>query len=443
MSSIKCFFTSLQEVRNFPDPEINRIAIGTVDGNTVVVGINSYVGMPGILFYPDCVLSEDFKTKQGLTSSSFKSGRVRVARFKGVWSEALFIPMSEDEVFELFGERFALGSPLPEKSDIYSVYLPKVKSINASSNQAGGKFKRGELPTFPQHMDTEQLRSYVKEIERLFKSGWNASISLKLHGTSGRTGHVRVPKDFSTLQKAKAWFINKVLRRSAKEYLEAIENKNYLNCDGPYQIVNGTRRVILSEKEKIADNGFYPISFREKTSYFDINIPKNYNIYYEIVGWECEDKPIMARTPNYTFSYGIPNGDFAIFVYRVTHFGIDLNVFDMGQFCSEVLNLGTVPLLTPVVNKNNTSWEDLLKQINETYEYSRGIKRVPVVYSDTSFGVLEYDHINEGIVLRMDPPESEKNYTKAKFFKMKLPEFYEEEGLIKSAENARVSLEQE
>lgn len=51
MSSKKCYFTTtIQKVERYSDPEINRIAIGEVDGNKVVVGINSEVGTTGIFF---------------------------------------------------------------------------------------------------------------------------------------------------------------------------------------------------------------------------------------------------------------------------------------------------------------------------------------------------------------------------------------------------------
>ena len=93
MSSKKCYFTTIQKVERYSDPEINRIAIGEVDGNKVIIGINSEVGTTGIFFYPDCILSESFRESHGLTSSSFKNGRVRVARFKGEWSEGLFLPI--------------------------------------------------------------------------------------------------------------------------------------------------------------------------------------------------------------------------------------------------------------------------------------------------------------------------------------------------------------
>ena len=40
MSSNKCYFTNLEKVERYPDPEINRIAIGQVDGNKVVIGFD-------------------------------------------------------------------------------------------------------------------------------------------------------------------------------------------------------------------------------------------------------------------------------------------------------------------------------------------------------------------------------------------------------------------
>ena len=183
MSSEKCFFTSLSEVSNFQDPTITRIAIAKADGNNVVVGIDSKPGDTGILFYPDAVLSDKFKTDHGFTSSSFKSGRIRVAKFKGEWSECLFVPKTKEQVKELFGRDFDLGDFLPPDLEVYTVYVPKTPNIHTQSSQAGGKFRGGYLPNFPMHVDTEQVRSHIKEIEKLYNNGWKLSISAKVHGT--------------------------------------------------------------------------------------------------------------------------------------------------------------------------------------------------------------------------------------------------------------------
>ena len=771
MSSKKCYFTTIQKVERYSDPEINRIAIGEVDGNKVVIGINSEVGTTGIFFYPDCILTESFRESHGLTSSSFKNGRVRVARFKGEWSEGLFLPMTKEEVRDLFDQRFEIGDALPEHPDVYEVYVPKIKSNGTQSNQAGVKFKRGVLPEFPMHFDTEQFRSSIKEVERLFDSEYTLSISIKVHGTcllstsrirmadgsikmikdvvvgdivaskdgptrvtdvfnypnkdnwmelyvshfggiskltctddhlihtpsgefieagklsygdfvsmsmpqiypteiqkdfhegklwgdgyfnkhlsleyghcedqkdyfdycrlnfgnlsgavsvktsgygskmntvvnkvsrflnntpsylnprvlaiwymddgnlvhseaqqdraqlsvcrysdeeidskiiplmnqlglypvksnnsdgqnrlrfnldaanklfsiispyipdcmryklpkdypnnysqnseyqigevreylysssifkigkvslggkvnkkryditteshnfiannivvhnSARTGHVRVPKDFTWYEKAKIKFM-KLFHYDWREYSRKLEERNFF-IPGGYQIVNGSRRVILTEEKRIEDSGYHSTSFRDKSSYFKENLEKDVVVFYEVVGWENENTPIMAKGPNGYYDYGIPNGEFAIQVYRITKNGVDLPVKEMEEYAISVLNLAPVYRPVDMYHVNDHSFSDVMGIISEQFEKSAKVPCFGYIDEGCNSRLTHYTHVNEGIVIRMDPPPMLADTRPPKFFKLKRPEFYEEEGKIKAAELSKLSLEQE
>lgn len=770
MSSNKCYFTTLQRVYRYSDPEINRIAIGEVDGNKVVVGINSEVGTTGVFFYPDCILTESFRELHGLTSSSFKNGRVRVARFKGEWSEGLFLPMTSEEVFGLFGETFEIGDPLPEHPDVYEVYVPKIKNTGTQSNQAGGKFKRGVLPEFPMHFDTEQFRSSVKEVERLFNSEYTLSISIKVHGTclqansrilmadgsikqikdilvgdivqskdgptkvidtfnypninnwkeikvshiggtsklvctndhliytekgfvqcdslnegdeiylfknqifpteiqkdfhegklwgdgyfnkhlslewshskkneeyfnycyfafgnlsgditekesgygseilftsnkvsrflnssptylnprvlaiwymddgnlmhsdfqsdramisvcryseeeidnkiiplfaslnlypvktnnsdghnrlrfnleeanklfdiispyipecmryklpkdyksnfsdnfdyqvgetkgylylskidsindtslpskenkkryditteshsfiannivvhnSARTGHVRVPKDFTWYEKTKIKLM-KIFHYDWVKYTRELEERNFF-IPGDYQIVNGSRRVILTEEKAKEDSGYHSTSFRDRSSYFKDNLEKDVVVFYEVVGWESEDTPIMAKGPNGFYDYGIPKGEFAIQVYRITKNGVDLPVEAMEEYSLSMLNLAPVYRPVGLYHIDTCSFSDVMGVISDQFEKSAKVPCFGYIDQDCNARLTLYTHVNEGIVIRMDPPSMVADTRPPKFFKLKRPEFYEEEGKIKAAELSKLSLEQE
>ena len=441
MSSKKCYFTTIQKVERYSDPEINRIAIGEVDGNKVVIGINSEVGTTGIFFYPDCILTESFRESHGLTSSSFKNGRVRVARFKGEWSEGLFLPMTKEEVRDLFDQRFEIGDALPEHPDVYEVYIPKIKNSGTQSNQAGGKFKRGVLPEFPMHFDTEQFRSSIKEVERLFNSEYTLSISIKYHGTSARTGHVRVPKDFTLYEKAKIKFM-KFFHYDWPKYVRELEERNFF-IPGDYQIVNGSRRVILTEEKKIEDSGYHSTSFRDRSSYFKEILEKDVVVFYEVVGWENENTPIMAKGPNGFYDYGIPKGEFAIQVYRITKNGVDLPVKEMEEYSLSMLNLAPVYRPVDTYHINTDSFSDVMGIISEQFEKSAKVPCFGYIDEGCNPRLTNYTHVNEGIVIRMDPPPMVADTRPPKFFKLKRPEFYEEEGKIKAAELSKLSLEQE
>ena len=438
MSSNKCYFTTLEKVERYPDPEINRIAIGQVDGNNVVVGIDSKVGITGLLFYPDCILTDEFLSLSGLPEKNFSKKRIKVSRFKGVYSEALFVPLTKEEIFAYTGIEYNLGEPVIEEK-IYKVYIPVIKASRSQSNQAGGKFKRGVLPLFPMHFDTQQFRSSIKEIKRKFDSGWSVSVSIKVHGTSARTGHVRVPKDFTLFEKAKINVL-KFFKKDWKTFAAGIEERNY-HIPGEYEIVNGSRRVILTQEKRDSDNGYHSISFRDKTSYFSKLLEKDVVVFYEIFGWESESAPIMAKGPNGFYDYGLSPGEFGIQVYRITINEEDLSPVKMEEYSISNLNLAPVQRITPIFDIDDCSWEEVFTAIMEAYESSRAHKAIIYIDEGTNARIRPYSHVNEGVVVRMDPPPGVN--VPPVFYKLKTPEFYEEEGKIKAADLAKLEIEQE
>ena len=768
MSSNKCYFTTLEKVERYPDPEINRIAIGQVDGNNVVVGIDSEVGITGLLFYPDCILTDEFISLSGLPEKNFSKKRIKVSRFKGVYSEALFVPLTKEEIFAYTGTEYDLGEPVIEEK-IYKVYIPVIKASRNQPNQSGGKFKRGVLPLFPMHFDTQQFRSSIKEIERKFDSEWSVSVSIKVHGTcllstsrvrmadnsikmikdikvgdivsskdgptkvtdvfnypnkdnwmelyvshfggvskltctddhlihtppgdfieagklsygdfvslsmpqiyptdiqkdfhegklwgdgyfnkhlsleyghcedqrdyfdycrlnfgnlsgtvscktsgygskintvvnkvsrflnstpsylnprvlaiwymddgnlmhsehqqdravlsvcrysdeeinskiiplmnnlglypvlsnnsdgqnrlrfnlkeanklfsiispyipdfmryklpadylnnysekpeyqigevkeyiysssifkigktslnkktnkkryditteshnfianniivhnSARTGHVRVPKDFTLFEKAKINVL-KFFKKDWKTFAAGIEERNY-HIPGEYETVNGSRRVILTQEKRDSDNGYHSISFRDKTSYFSKLLEKDVVVFYEIFGWESESTPIMAKGPNGFYDYGLSPGEFGIQVYRITINEEDLSPVKMEEYSISNLNLAPVQRITPIFDIDDCSWEEVFTAIMEAYEFSRAHKAIIYIDEGTNARIRPYSHVNEGVVVRMDPPPGVN--VPPVFYKLKTPEFYEEEGKIKAADLAKLEIEQE
>lgn len=446
MSSHKCFFTEISSLEKYADPEIKRIQIGVINENRVIVGMNSKVGDTGIFFYPDCQLSKKFMQEHELKSSSFKNCRVRVSRFKGEWSEGLFIPMDASEVESIWGDKYELGESLPEHTNVYTVYEPVIKIPTISSNQAGGKFKRGSLPTFPMHFDTEQFRSHLKDFENKFRDGWDISISLKVHGSSGRTGYVRVPSEPNIFEKTKLFFM-KAFHVSTKNYRNSLDEK-YFFVPGNYEIVNGSRRVILTEEKIKEDSGFHSSSFRDRTSYFRDFIEKDVVVFYEILGWESLDKSIMAKGPSGHYDYGIPNGEFAIQVYRITIGGKDLSPPEMEGYARSFLNLEPVFRMTEIININSIYVSEdpfhyLMKIVSQKFEECRHIDELTYIDTKCERVTRVYSNLNEGIVIRLDPPVGVPSGVSPTFYKLKLPEFYEEEGMVKAAEMAKMSLEQE
>ena len=128
-------------------------------------------------------------------------------------------------------------------------------------------------PLFAEHADTEQLAYNLSA----FHQGDLVEITLKMHGTSQRTGYL------PTLKEYKRTLLDKLLHRVGSP----IYNWGY---------VTGTRRVVLDD----FDGGFYGSNtFREQHSkVFEGKLHKGETVYYEVVGFTQDKQPIMASCDN-------------------------------------------------------------------------------------------------------------------------------------------------
>ena len=104
--------------------------------------------------------------------------------------------------------KFSVGDTIDilNGHEICRKYIPRGRNKNPNSGKAGNKSRKTSVPLAPlfaEHVDTEQLVYNLND----FKVGDQIEITLKMHGTSGRTGYL--PK----LKGYKRSFLDKVLRR--------------------------------------------------------------------------------------------------------------------------------------------------------------------------------------------------------------------------------------
>jgi hypothetical protein len=159
--------------------------------------------------------------------------------------------------------------------EICQKYIPHThKSVRVSG---GGnktrKYKAPTAPLFAEHADTEQLAYNLSA----FKLGDEIEITLKMHGTSQRTGYLPVLKGY------KKSFFDWLFRREGKPIYD-------------WGYVSGTRRVVLENYE----GGFYGDNqFREQHSkVFEGKLNKGETVYYEVVGFTTSGQPIMGDADN-------------------------------------------------------------------------------------------------------------------------------------------------
>ena len=439
--SYNVYITRLTNVR--PHPNADRLQLADCFGNTVCISLdhNPY-GL--IVYFPaDGQISEEFGKVNDLFRRKDENGNqaggfidpvkrnVQCIRLRGEKSDGLALPLS---CLEPFGDTSSL-----KEGDIVTVfngheiarkYIPKTNHRNHASG-AHNKTKKKKVviaPLFQEHKDTEQLAYNLND----FKEGDQIEITLKMHGTSGRTGYLpcfkRYKPDFWG-KVANSVDPNKKLGKLAASLYERA--LRYATPIYEWGYVSGTRKVVLENYE----DGFYGSNkFREKhAKTFEGKLHKGETVYYEIVGFTDADPPIMPSADTRklndkefikkygketVFSYGcssngkigigiterkVPKSD--IYVYRMTMTNEDGDVVeytpDFMRYRCEQMGVKTVPVF----------WKGYLTSDNYAYmcldEDSNPIGTVAdyVQYLAESFydgaDPIGKTHIREGVVVRI------------------------------------------
>ena len=434
------YITHLKNVREHPNAD--RLVLADCFINTVCVAKDKYTeGQLGVYFPVDGQLSMEFCEQNGLLAV-YENGvnvsggymdpakrNVKAIKLRGEKSDGLFLPLECLAYTGIDISTLKNGDQITviNGKEICTKYIPKVKESKApvATQKKVVKAKYQTTPTFFEHKDTEQL-AYNLEA---FKPGDEIEITLKMHGTSQRTGYHKVHCGY------KRSFLDKILRRPGTPIYD-------------WGQANGTRRTVLKDFE----GGFYGSNeFREPhAKMFEGKLWKGETVYYEVVGFTHTGAPIMATCSNKklndkefikqygeetVFSYGceptghkeydnmtqVPPSD--IYVYRMTMTNEDGNVVeytpDFMRYRCEQMGIKTVPVF----------WRGIIPEYpgsanDPTITAGEWIKNVAERFYDGPDPVGK-THIREGVVVRIT--------NKPKFTAYKHKNFYFKviEGIIK------------
>lgn len=426
MSEHVGYIVQIQKLSKHPNAD--RLQIATIFGASVIVDLNTKIGDLGVYFPIDLQLSEEYCEKNNLVRKLDENGNniggylepnkrnIRAMRFRGSKSEGLFMPL---ETLVYTGKtQFEVGEKIDVVNgyEICKKYIPRGKKISNPRNYNKARKKKVPIsPLFAEHADTEQL---VYNMDAFLENDM-VEITLKMHGTSGRTGYLPVFQGytskfplFNSLARLKTPPTGKAAR---KLYDIAISHATPV-YDWGY--VTGTRRVVLDNFE----GGFYgDNAFREQhAKFFEGKLNKGETVYYEIVGFTTTGAPIMSSVANNkisdkeftkqygkttTFSYGCKENESACYVYRMTMTNEDGDVVEyppdymryrceqMGVKYVPVLWRGIVPDKLPVVFDMETETD---------YQETPGdyIKEIAEQYYDGPDPIGK-DHVREGVVIRI------------------------------------------
>ena len=310
------YVTRIKNLRKHPNAD--RLQLGECFGNTVCVSLEYVDNQLGIYFPCDGQLSVEFAEVNNLLRKKDDAGNsiggymdpnkrnVTAIRLRGERSDGLFLPLT---CLETFGDISTLkeGDVINTFNghEICCKYIPRRnhRQGHVSDGNRTRKKKVDVAPLFAEHADTEQLAYNLGAV----KPGDEIEITLKMHGTSQRTGYLPVFKGY------KRTFKDWLLRRDGKPIYD-------------WGYVSGTRRTVLNDY----DGGYYGSNeFREQHSKtFEGKLWKGETVYYEVVGFTHTGAPIMAEGNNEKLGKDFVKqyGKTTVFSYGCRPLGLDINV---------------------------------------------------------------------------------------------------------------------
>lgn len=402
------YITELKNVRKHPNAD--RLLLGDCFGNTVCVSTDYKEGQLGIYFQSGLQLSENFCNVNDLVRRKDENGNdvggyldpikrnITTIKLRGEKSDGLFLPLNS--LNYCFNDNCAenhlkIGDTIDIVNGnlICEKYIPKKAnrtSASGTGTRAHRRAKRSIAPTFFEHADTEQLAYNLAA----FKPGDLIEITLKMHGTSQRTGYLKVFKGM------KRTFWDKIFRREGTPIYD-------------WGYVSGTRRTVLDDFE----GGFYGSNaFRETHArQFEGKLHKGETVYYEVTSFTDTGVPIMGQCKvpkeaqgtygkTMIFHYGLDEGS-DMYVYRMTMTNEDGEVVeytpDFMRYRCEQMGVKVVPLLwRGIIPTEGSKIIDM--ETNEEYVETAGefIKRIAENYYDGPDPIGK-THVREGVVVRI------------------------------------------
>ena len=415
-----------------PHSNADRLQIATIFDSNVIVSLDTHLDDIGVYFPSDIQLSEEFCKVNDLVRRKDENGNpaggyldpnkrnIRPLKLRGEKSDGLYLPITCMMEFCPISD-LKVGDTIGVVNghEICKKYIPhRTKAYHCTEKVR--KQKVNFAPTFFEHCDTVQL-AYNLEA---FRAGDVVELTLKMHGTSGRTGYLPL------LQPRTLW--DKILHRTRKEY----------------GYVSGTRRVVLDEEHT---GGFYEDNTfrRYMAAKFENKLHRGETAYYEIVGFQGPNgAPIMSSVKNSkisdkaftkqygeetVFAYGCdPNGTYKmqtneagdmvcppcceLYVYRMTMVNDDGDVVDYSpaqiRYRCEQMGVKVVPQFEVFVIPQDEPHpgEYVVRKVEEYYDGPDPIGKT---------------HVREGVVARI------LNRNNFAVYKMKNWSFKCLEGIVK------------
>ena len=383
----------------------DRLEIITIDGGNIIVARDS-VKTGDVMIYcaVESALNKDFLSKNNqfedkelnadvnLKGFFNKKGRVRAINLRGEPSRGFLFPLRWIEVWrpdmniqdieKWVGTEFDTIDGI-QFSKKYIVEIPERKTHGNKTNRRNKRLKQFDKlieNQFNFHYDTQALAKYLYKVnpEDVI------SITEKLHGTSICVAHILVNRQLN-------WF-EKLLKKTGVK-IQATE----------YGDIVSSRGVIKNRYiNKEVGEGFYEVDVWMEASKRIIPVlAKGEEVFAEIVGYLPGTTKFIQKNHDYRCN----EGDFEIYVYRVTCTNPDGIVYELSaaqvqQWCKSKglkavreLYYGKAKDLYPELDTEQHWHQNFFEKLKNDKE-----KFFMECYSPNSYNQIPH----EGIVIRND-----------------------------------------
>lgn len=314
----------------------DRIAQVTMFGETVIVSKDHKQGEIGLLFDCETQLSHEYcsannlyrhnhlNSDKSVTGYMEDNRRVRPIRLKGVRCSAMWMPL--ESISKMIGDDILItnlnvGMEVDHIGEfpICNKYVVEPKNGKSSLGPKGQAVKENLVPTFKEHMDTDQWGRNMHKVQE----GDLVIITEKLHGTSGRCGYLPAKLPDDSLWFRIVDFITGLLYGfGIKDSWEMAKSPEY-----DYAFVVGSRRTVKSvETMPLADRQHYygeDLWTTIASEHFEGKLRKGETVYFEIVGYTPSGESIMPSVPNAKLKKFMNGTEYQEFLHKygdVTHF---------------------------------------------------------------------------------------------------------------------------
>lgn len=350
-----------------PHPNADNLNLLCYNGLQFIVSKDMRPDQLCVIFFTDGQLSHEFARENNLyrhaelNKDNTKAGylednrRVKMIRLRQEFSWGIVLSLESFAYTGFTDFKQGMEFDVLNNHPICNKYLTPATERQANKNQA--KKEKDIVYSLEEHFDTENIQYYMKKLP----SPCLMIVTEKVHGTSARTGLVRVQRyEQNLLQRFLSLFGFNLRKRVEK-----------------YECVTGTRKTVVNSRPDILDSASQEHYRWQIHNDLSPRLHTGETIYYEIAGYDSFNRPIMNQHnpeslkdkeiikkygKTITYNYGTGEGSNPlqrIFVYRITQEdvngnGHELSWFEIKSRCKD-LGLETVPeIYTEYIAENKT-----------------------------------------------------------------------------------------